>query len=68
MDLARGIADCHRKFGWPALDQVLQTRLLCCDRLLELPETTPPLTLDELRRFFHDQARSLVRRDNKNGG
>ena len=59
--LARAIEDCRHKFGWPALERILQTALLKVERLSGWPRTEPPTTLDEARSFFRDAVRSLVR-------
>jgi hypothetical protein len=61
--LARAVEDCRRKFGWPALETILQTALLRVERLTDWPDTDPPTTLDEARPFFRDLVRSLVRLD-----
>jgi hypothetical protein len=52
--------DCHHKFGWPAVRTLLQTALLRIERVVAWPDTDPPVTLDEARAFFREQARSLI--------
>lgn len=63
LDLALGIEDCERTFGWPGLPFLLQTAFSKVDRLETLPETTPALSREELERFFRDRAKDLIRLD-----
>jgi predicted nucleotidyltransferase component of viral defense system len=65
LSLEQAAEDCRRKFGWPGLGYLLQTALLRVERLSAWPETHPPTSLDEARRFFRDAARSLVRLDDE---
>jgi hypothetical protein len=61
VELDRGIADCHQKFGWPSLRYALQERLLACERIQTFPETDPSISAEELRAFFRKTARSLIK-------
>ncbi|MBI5487679.1 MAG: nucleotidyl transferase AbiEii/AbiGii toxin family protein [Deltaproteobacteria bacterium] len=61
--LARVIDDCRRKFGWPALEHILQTALLKVERLPGWPRTEPETTLEEARSFFREIVRTLIRVD-----
>ena len=58
--LARGIADCRAKFGWPGLEYLLQTAFLKSASLPAWPETNPAVEASEAARFFRDVARSLI--------
>lgn len=65
LTLAGGMDDCHAKFRWPGLRVLLQTAFLRIDRVAPdaWPRTSPPVSLDEARAFFHALARSLIELD-----
>lgn len=61
MSLAQGIADATAKFGWPAMDLLLQSAFLKLEELDAWPELTPPVTVEAARAAFRGWARSLIR-------
>jgi hypothetical protein len=61
LSLTIGMEDCQKKFGWPGLNQVLQTSFLRVGALPDLPVTHPAVSTDELQTFFRDLAKTLVR-------
>jgi predicted nucleotidyltransferase component of viral defense system len=58
--LDRGIADCRAKFGWPAIDVLLQQAFARAAILTEWPELEPPVALSEAKAEFRELARRLI--------
>lgn len=63
ISLEQGMADCHRKFGWPGLRYLLETAFLRIDKLRAWPVLEPEVSFDEAKTFFHDLTKQLVRED-----
>ena len=63
LSLEQGIADAKAKFGWPALELLLQSAFLRIDRMTDWPELDPPVDLDEARHAFRGWAKSLIKLD-----
>jgi hypothetical protein len=63
LSLEQGIVDGKAKFGWPALELLLQSAFLRIDRMTDWPELDPPVDLDDARRAFRGWAKSLIRLD-----
>lgn len=61
LSLEQGIEDTKRKFGWPALELLLQSAFLKAERLTAWPEVEPPIDVEELRRAFRAWAKGLIR-------
>lgn len=61
MSLTQGIADATAKFGWPAMDLLLQSAFLKLDALEAWPELSPPVAIEEARAAFRRWAKSLIR-------
>lgn len=60
LSLEQGIADAKAKFGWPALELLLQSAFLRMDRPTHWPRLDPPVDLDDVRRAFRGWAKSLI--------
>lgn len=67
LSIEAGMEDCRTKFGWPGLQYLLQEAFLRPERMTAWPETEPPLDVDELRGFFREASRSLIRLDDEPG-
>lgn len=63
LSLEQGMADCHRKFGWPGLRYLLETAFLRVENLRAWPVLEPPVSLEEAKEFFRGLARELVKKD-----
>lgn len=63
LSLEQGIADAKSKFGWPALELLLQSAFLRIEQMTDWPELDPPVSIEEARRAFRGWARSLIRLD-----
>jgi predicted nucleotidyltransferase component of viral defense system len=67
LSLEQGIIDTKAKFGWPALELLLQSAFLRIDRMTAWPELDPPVDMAEARRAFRGWAKSLIRVDEDEG-
>lgn len=61
LSLQQGIADARAKFGWPAIELLLQGAFLKIERMVGWPELTPVVTIQEAREAFRTWSRSLIR-------
>ena len=59
--LAQGMADATRKFGWPAIDLLLQQAFIRGARLTFWLELDPPMPLEDARAELRGLAAGLVR-------
>lgn len=58
--LAQGVEDCRQKFGWPALEVLLQQAFARAGRLNEWPALVPPVSLADAKATYRDLARALI--------
>lgn len=65
LSLEQGIADAKAKFGWPALEILLQSAFLRIERMTGWPELDPPVDLEDARRAFRGWTKSLIALDEK---
>lgn len=61
LSLDQGVADCRVKFGWPALEHLLQQAFARSARLVHWPALVVDLSLEEAKGAFRELARDLIR-------
>ena len=61
LSLDQAVADCRMKFGWPALEHLLQQAFARSARLAHWPALAVDLTLEDAKAAFRELARDLIR-------